>query len=156
MENNIYIRNTVGVTVLNVKVQENTKYNVWVKEMPENAEVIPAVVKELLSKKESSSLVGNEELFSMKIFQEFCLTCTYVTGNVDFYAATLLQMIILNIVFEEYRRLVYKEFGVNVTTVGKTLSTWSSICDACERIISDGVRDKLLSDKTAMKGVVLC
>lgn len=156
MENNISIRNTMGVTVLNIKVHGNTKYNAWVKEMPENAEVISAVVKELLSKKESSSLVGNEELFSMKIFQELYLTCTYVTGNVDFYAATSLQMVILNIVFEEYRRLAYKESGANMTTVGKTLSTWSSVSDACERIISDGIREKLLSDKTAMKGVVLC
>lgn len=156
MENNISIRNTVGVTVLNVKVHGNTKYNAWVKEMPENVEVIPAVIKELLSKRESSSLVGNEELFSMKIFQELCLTCTYVAGNVDFYAATSLQMIILNIVFDEYRRLVYKESGANMTTVGETLSTWSSVSDACERIISDGIREKLLSDKTAMKGVILC
>lgn len=156
MEDNIFIRNTAGATVLNVKVHGNTKYNAWLQEMPENAEVIPAVVKELLSKKESSSLVGNEELFSMKIFQELCLTCTYVTGNMDFYAATSLQIIILNIVFEEYRRLVYKESGANMTTVGKTLSTWSSVNDACERIISDGVREKLLSDKAAMKGVILC
>lgn len=156
MEDSISIRNTMGVTVLNVKVHGNTKYNVWVKEMPENAEVIPAVVKELLSKRESSSLVANEELFSMKIFQELYLTCTYVTDNMDFYTATSLQIVILNIVFEEYRRLVYKESGTNMTTVGKTLSTWSRVGDICERIISDGVRDELLSDKAAMKGVILC
>lgn len=156
MEDSISIRNMIGVPVLNVKVHGNTKYNAWVKEMPENVEVIPAVIKELLSKRESSSLVDNEELFSMKIFQELCLTCTYVTGNVDFYAATSLQTIILNIVFDEYRRLVYKESGANMTTVGKTLSTWSNVSDVCERIISDGIREKLLSDKTAMKGVILC
>ena len=156
MGNNISVRNIAGVVVFDIKLCGNTKYNVWVKEMPGSIEVIPAVIKYLLSKKESSSLLNNEELFSMKIFKELYLTCTYIGGAVDSYVVTSLELIVLGVVFEEYRRLAYYESGANMTTVGKALNMWSNVSDVCERIISDGVREKLLSDKTAMKGVVLC